>query len=350
MSDFLACGFEPAAGDEPHATVRLTIDAERYDALERRGPAPERLRAEGFAKDSKPDHFERWHDLEGARTYRSPRNGLFYRLEEDGALITLLAREPTRHGRLGLMRVARELAMEHVIASGGSLLHASAVARGEDVIAFAGPRRSGKTTLLLALLAAGRVSYVANDRAVLRVTGGTATLRGLATLVSIRADTLDFFPELSARRERLYPRDPGREKPKSLTPPELLEVAGGRDSRAAGRLRALVLPRIGGPPRARLPARAVAGPGAAAASLGPLSRRPGEPAGRGLRGAPATARGPGPHARLARGPRALLRMRTRRRPAAERDRARGTPGDAAGRERRCRVSVCRSSSSGPTRA
>jgi hypothetical protein len=150
------------------------------------------------------------------------------------------------------MRVVRELTMERVVASGGLLLHAAALAGARGSVALCGPKRSGKTTLLMALLSSGAGAYVANDRCVLRGTDGRASLRGLPTLVSIRRDTLERFPAAQARLASVRPDADGGERAErpnvSLSPPEFCELLGGCPRASGGPLLALLFPRIGDAP------------------------------------------------------------------------------------------------------
>jgi hypothetical protein len=203
--------------------------------------------AEGFARDSEPALLERWPSSRPGRVFRDTRAPLFYEVSEDVHRVEILARERTRKTRTALMRVVRELAMDRVVATGGLLVHGSAVATGGGTVVMCGPRRSGKTTLLIALLHAPGTRYVANDRCVVRVGEGGATVRGLPTLVSIRRDTLDHFPEVRRRLAAARPDlGPGsEERPRfSLGPPELCALLGGCAREPGGPLQALVFPHV----------------------------------------------------------------------------------------------------------
>lgn len=102
--------------------------------------------------------------------------------------------------RGGLMRVVRELAMNHAIQRGDYILHAACVRLGEEGVIIAGPKGAGKTTLLVHLLGADDARYVANDRLLIYSNDGTAEVRGVPTIVCLRAELFRFFPGL---RERL---------------------------------------------------------------------------------------------------------------------------------------------------
>jgi hypothetical protein len=97
------------------------------------------------------------------------------------------------------MRVVRELAMQHAVNTGRVLLHAAALEVDGRAMAILGPRRAGKTTLLLHLLEAGGARYIANDRVCVEPGGTGVRLTGLPSIVSLRAGTLALFPDLHAR-------------------------------------------------------------------------------------------------------------------------------------------------------
>jgi hypothetical protein len=210
--------------------------------------------AEGFAQDSEPALLERWPSSRPGRVFRDTRGPLFYEVSDDAQRVEILARERTRKARTALMRVVRELAMDRIVATGGLLVHGAAVATGGGTVVMCGPRRSGKTTLLIALLQTPGTGYVANDRCVVRVGEGGASVRGLPTLISIRGDTLDHFPEVRRRLAEVRPDLGQREGRRfSLGPPEFCELLGGTPREPGGALRALLFPQVtDGPQRLAL--------------------------------------------------------------------------------------------------
>lgn len=246
LSAFLAGSFEevPASAGDRH--VELVVDPAAYDRRLRLGTPGGGALAEGFAKDSEPALLERWPSSRPGHLFRDTRGPLFYEVSDDARRVEILARERTRKARTALMRVVRELAMDRVVATGGLLVHGAAVATAEGTVVLSGPRRSGKTTLLIALLQAPGTRYVSNDRCVVRVGKGGASVRGLPTLVSIRGDTLGYFPEIRRRlavaRPDLAQRDPRASF--SLDPPEFCELVGGSPREPGGPLRALCFPQV----------------------------------------------------------------------------------------------------------
>lgn len=94
------------------------------------------------------------------------------------------------------IRQIRATTAATLCAAGWVPVHASAVVdqRGSTLVMF-GPRRAGKTTMLLSLLRAGAMELLANDTVFLRG-DGRLLARGLPVSIGIRPDTLALFPEL----------------------------------------------------------------------------------------------------------------------------------------------------------
>jgi hypothetical protein len=254
LAAFLDGSFQevPAAPSDPH--VELIVDANAYRRLFRRGRPGHAPLVEGFANDSKPVWLERWSRIGSASVFHSDRHRIFYVVAPDGAHVTILALERTPKCRTTLMRVVREFAMDRVVSTGGILVHGAAIGVPGGVVVMCGPKRSGKTTLLMAMLESAVARYIANDRCVLRREETTVSVRGLPTLVSIRRDTLERFPAARARLGRVRP-DLGEselaQRPSfSVSPPVFCELMGGCPRESGGPLRALLFPRITGNPTA----------------------------------------------------------------------------------------------------
>jgi hypothetical protein len=248
LSAFLACGFEEVPDAVGNRRVGLRVDAAAYDRLLAKGSAGAGGPVEGFAKDSNPSLLERWPSNGPAATFHDPRRALFYLVSEDAARVEILARERTTRCRTTLMRVVRELTMDRVVSTGGILVHGAAIGFEGGVVVMCGPKRSGKTTLLMSLLEIPGTSYIANDRCVARPGIATVSVRGLPTIVSIRCDTLEHFPAARARLERIRPDLAGSERSGrsrfSLSPPEFCELMGDCPRESGGPLMALIFPRV----------------------------------------------------------------------------------------------------------
>jgi hypothetical protein len=244
LREFLLPAFEAGEAAEG-ARVALVLDPARYAALA--APACAREVA-CFTLDG---GFRRLPCRDGAGGSR-----VLHDAEERvvqvvaGADVTVVAEEDHRKARTTLLRVVRELATAHALRRGMLPLHASAVEAGGRVVAFAGPRRSGKSTLLLHALLAGGARFVSNDR--LHVDPRSGRARAMPTIVALREEALARFPALAGRlRERGYDRrwslaetvrGEGRWPP-SLAPAQLCAAAGA-DAAPGGPLAAVAFPAV----------------------------------------------------------------------------------------------------------
>lgn len=161
--------------------------------------------------------------------------------------IDIVTRTDARKARIALMKVVRELAMSVAIAAGRTILHGSAFAFADRGILIAGPKRAGKTTLLIhGLLAGGEL--VSNDRVVVWREPDRPLATEMPTVLRVRPATLDALPELRARLEpgrfdqlhTLAEIESGRAllrprfgKPRNLSAAQLCAVTGARARKAA---------------------------------------------------------------------------------------------------------------------
>jgi hypothetical protein len=268
LADFLACGFEPVDASSPsHEApaalptvpspsergaragarvheVELVIDPVAYRDLRARGRTDTGPDLEGFAQDSQPSMLEPWQSSPDVVTVRNRKLPGFYRLFRARAAVEILVGDKTSRYRTTLMRVVRELAMDRVVATGGVLVHGAAVAANQRVIVVSGPKRCGKTTLLLSLLASTDTAYVSNDRCVLRVDADGAFVRGLPTIVSMRKNSLDAFPRLREQLLAIRPEMAAPDTDKvSVGPHELLALLSAKHT-SCGAVAAFLFPRV----------------------------------------------------------------------------------------------------------
>ena len=196
LDEFLAPSFSARGGNRDDYTVRLVRDGERYRQALTAGRANGEI--DVFVQDTSiirlPARRDRaqWLVLD-------KRYGAVYRVSDLGSPIEILHSGAGTAVRGGLMRVVRELAMNHAIRAGDFILHAACLSvEGRGVI-IAGPKRSGKTTLLVHLLGAENAQYVTNDRLLVSAEEGSVEVRGIPTIVCLREDLFHFFPKLRAQ-------------------------------------------------------------------------------------------------------------------------------------------------------
>jgi hypothetical protein len=113
--------------------------------------------------------------------------------------VEIVAHPGTRKWRLTLMRVVREIAITRLRQSELEL-HAAAVETSFGAMLICGPKGSGKTTLSVYLMRHAGCGFVANDRVFVGATAGDIAVRGVPSAISVRANTLERFPELLGDR------------------------------------------------------------------------------------------------------------------------------------------------------
>jgi hypothetical protein len=194
LGEFLEPHFEPGTTAAHTWRIGVVEDHGRYLAALDAGPDAGSLDA--FALDAGPLSLPRWRGAD-TRLFDAKRQ-LFYEIDARSLDVTILSAPGNAQVRSALMSVARELATNHAQRAGGLLLHASAFSAGGRAVLVAGPKRAGKTTMLVHAMRTGTLQYMANDR-VMVWPGVPIRSRGVPTVVRRRAGTLDLFPALADR-------------------------------------------------------------------------------------------------------------------------------------------------------
>jgi hypothetical protein len=189
---------EPETG--PNARAVLVRDAAAFEAALERGPVPRATPVPAFVGDGRPLALEPWSGASAHPLYFDQASQAFFEVGPDRRSCRVLAPPGQRFARVAWMRAVRELATEPLIETGRPLLHASAVAVTGRAIAFAGHRRSGKTSCLLHALRDPGAGFLANDRLAVLPGEPWPTARGMPTIVRLRPDSLDVHPSFAPRR------------------------------------------------------------------------------------------------------------------------------------------------------
>lgn len=199
------CSREDGAAD---LEVALRVDPAPFAQLQRRGPLRPGGCVDGAVLDDSTERFERWtnaspidgaHPLEDAprHTAFDPQFGVFHEVWP-GSRVRLTAAAGDL-GRLALMRVVRELAMQASLRRGAVFLHAAAFCVEGRALVIAGEKGAGKTTTLSwGLARIDEAGFVANDRVRLRAGPSGFEVRGMPTVLSFRPASLALLPELEA--------------------------------------------------------------------------------------------------------------------------------------------------------
>jgi len=158
-----------------------------------------------FVMDSEAQHFPCWRRDGGTLcAYSEFHDMLFTRGEDIRIFDASMPGQAGRRARGGLMRAIREPAMDHIWRSGDSILHGAGVVVEGQAVLIAGNKRSGKTSLLSAVLSQlSDATFLANDRIALKQCGGNLIARAIPTIISLRRGSLDVVPGLAARAASL---------------------------------------------------------------------------------------------------------------------------------------------------
>lgn len=260
LREFLCPWFEPRpAQGAADASVALRRDAAELDAARAAGPLPAAAPRPAFLADGVAQTLVAWAGHGALLRFHDPGADAFVEAREPGVWRVLAA--PGAHfARVAWMRVLRELATLHVARRGAALLHAAAIEQGGAALAFVGPKRSGKTSCLLFALGAPGARFVANDR-VCAWDGRPVQVRGMPTIVNLRADALAAFPALAQRVREADPRVASRSDESRVGQPEWPRRAGsvglgsaaflaasGAAACAQAPLAAIAFPRVSGRP------------------------------------------------------------------------------------------------------
>jgi hypothetical protein len=221
LAEFLVPWFEVAAHGRGEFSIRLTCSAPAVAALERQRALASCRPVACFALDSQVVSLPSWAEEDGGTVIADSGRGCFYRVQ--GRSVEIIAHPGLRRVRVGLMRVVREIAAACLLAQGNVLdFHTAAFSVGGRAVLLVGPKKGGKTTLLVSVLASSRAALVANDRVFVDASRRPGQAVGVPTLVSLRDDTLQLFPNL----RRGFPRCPARLHTAELESPDAATLEG----------------------------------------------------------------------------------------------------------------------------
>ena len=197
LEEFLSPAFRVGARAAYAATVTLREDSQAYEQALAQQPAAGAVELDCFVNDTHMIRLPAW--ASGPDTTAAFQHGfrVVYEVDRASHAVTVLSPDNNPSARTALMRAVRELAMNRSRRDGGMFLHAAAIAVEGRGMLIAGEKRAGKTTLLLHLLRETGADYVSNDRLLLP-SADAAALRAMPTIVTVRVDSLQFFPGLEA--------------------------------------------------------------------------------------------------------------------------------------------------------
>ena len=257
LQEFLSPPFAPVDRRAAHRVV-YTTDPARYMAVFMRGPDREGGKVPCFAFDQREVEYPIWQSERGETAVFDAEFRTFYVADSASGTIEVVAHRDDRWPRVGLMRVVREVATAHAEANGALAVHGAAVALDGHAAVLAGPKRSGKTSLLFHTLLHRGAALVANDRLMLHREGAEWRATGMPTVISVRKGTRTLFPDAFkaavedttpaslSRHERAAhsANGAGREDGALVLNPDQLCALAGVDRTGTVALSAMVLPRV----------------------------------------------------------------------------------------------------------
>jgi hypothetical protein len=202
LVEFLVPSFSLVDNAQADCVVCLTEDDQSFAATRRRGPTGIPRFIDCFVLDSQVVRLPLWDSDKIEQVLFDERFQVFYWVARTSSRVRILTAANNIHARFALMRVVREFAMSHVRTPTSLVLHGAAVGLGERGLVIAGPKRAGKTSLLIYCLQAPGAQFIANDRIVVDLRARQPVLHSMPTLVTIRDRTLDFFPAVEQGLKR----------------------------------------------------------------------------------------------------------------------------------------------------
>ena len=163
LEEFLYPQFEINQGVSPDCTVVLIADTQQYEDMLKKGAQSDGKQIDCFALESGVVRLPLWASESDGPIIFDERLGAFYEVNQGIAEIRILTANSDNRARTSLMRVVRELAMNHSHRTGSLIIHGSAFLVGGRGVIIAGPKRAGKTTLLIHALRQGMADYASNE-------------------------------------------------------------------------------------------------------------------------------------------------------------------------------------------
>ncbi len=204
LEEFSCPAFRPIDCDHPDWTVTLERDSPLYGALIQRLPLTNPDSVDFFTLDGSFQQHELLESDGHCLIAYDRDNSVFYIIDKINCVVRILAEAVGRFCRMPLARVLRELGTIHCLSAGHLHCHAAAFVLGDQAIALAGVKRSGKTSTLVHSLLQPSTRFITNDRLFVQYDHDRLLIRGMPTILKVRSKSLDLLPEFGMRF-RSYP-------------------------------------------------------------------------------------------------------------------------------------------------
>lgn len=197
LVEFLAPAFgaAPAVGAPADRIVEFR-NAPGEHADRHREMASARVRSiDAFTLDGSFARHPAWHGVDGRTWAWDDRCDVFFGVADAGRSVSLLVDRDAAYPRVSLMRVVRELATSAMCEAGRLPVHGAAFLHAGGAVVLCGPKRAGKTSLLVHALRCGG-AFLSNDRLFVDVDASQPQARAAPTIVMLRDGTLELFAPL----------------------------------------------------------------------------------------------------------------------------------------------------------
>ncbi len=249
----------PAGSDEAQHLVQFEMAPSEHARLGRALASAPLEGLEAFTWDGSFSRHRGWDDPDGRRWIHDEKHDVFIGVDPAARSIRVVAPGEGTFSRVALMRVVRELATTALLRSAKLPVHGAAFIHEDTAVLVCGPKRSGKTSLLIHALHCG-AAFISNDRLFVD-TEAPVVAQAMPTIVMLRDGSLAFFEELKkAVEEARFDRGrtiaecaPGIERPDpqsrpgfgrpGISPAQLCRLMG-TSMRASAPVGMLLFPRI----------------------------------------------------------------------------------------------------------
>ncbi len=201
LIEFLAPAFQavppdPSAAD--HLVLFETTPA-RHAKLQGALASASLETLDGFTYDGCFSRHPGWVADDGRIWVQDERHDTFHGVDDGARSVFVVAGRRAPYARVALMRVVRELATIALHRSERLPLHGAAFVHDGRAVLLCGPKRSGKTSLLIHALRCGG-AFISNDR-LFASTEAPVAAHSMPTIVMLRDDTLNRFDPLKQAYE-----------------------------------------------------------------------------------------------------------------------------------------------------
>lgn len=204
LKEFLYPQFEITDTPFYDCEIHLILDDKWFNNLFQKGPQS-KIKINGFILDKKIVKLILWQSSRNCQILFDEECNVFYLISYEKKEVSVLAHHTKSIGfRTALMRVIAEYAMNYSRTHDGCFIHSAAFSYDGKGIIIAGPKNSGKTSLLIYFLQNLPSQFISNDRVLVCFNEGTPIIYGMPTVITVSENTLQMFPQLKINFARYY--------------------------------------------------------------------------------------------------------------------------------------------------